>query len=46
MFGMALLIIIGFFAAKWFGLPKIEVYPFGVPYLLFQSNSKKYKIEE
>lgn len=52
MFGMALLIILGFFAAKWFEDPKIEQYTFwssmliGVPYLLIKSNSKKYKIKE
>jgi hypothetical protein len=52
MFGMALLIIVGFLVAKWFESPKIEDYTFwssllfGVPYLLIKSNSKKYKIEE
>lgn len=51
MFGMALLIIIGFFTAKWFESPKIEDYTFwssiliGVPYLLIKANSKKYKIK-
>jgi hypothetical protein len=52
MFGMALLIIIGFLVAKWFKSPKIEDYTYwssiliGVPYLLIQANSKKYKIKE
>jgi hypothetical protein len=52
MFGMALLIVFGFFIAKWFESPKIEDYTFwssmliGVPYLLIQSNSKKYTIKE
>lgn len=49
MLGMAIIIIIGFFATKWFNNPKIENYAFGVsmvigiPYLLIKSNSKKYK---
>jgi hypothetical protein len=52
MFGVALLIIIGFFAAKWLESPKIEDHTFwssmliGVLYLLIQSNSKKYTIKE
>lgn len=52
MFGMALLIIIGFFVAKWLESPKIEGYTFwrsmliGIPYLLIKSNSKKYTIKE
>ena len=52
MFGMALLIILGFVIAKLIETPKIEHYSFwaalaiGIPYLLFKANSKKYKIEK
>src|SRR5690554_1929690 len=48
MFGMALIIIIGYFVAKWLNNPDIEnVAAFGsimvgLPYLLIKSNSKKY----
>ncbi len=50
MFGMALIIIVGFLVAKWIENPKIESYSFwtsliaGIPYLLIKSNSNKYKI--
>lgn len=49
MFGMALLILMGYLASKWFlnaSLQNIFFYialGIGVPYLLIQSNSKKYK---
>ncbi|MBU2937953.1 DUF3784 domain-containing protein [Lacinutrix sp. C3R15] len=49
MFGMALLIIIGYFASKWFHNANLEnIFLFisiltGIPYLLITSNSKKYK---
>ena len=52
MFGMAFIIITGFFTAKWMENPSIEMYAFwsamiiGIPYLLIQSNSKKYKIKK
>ena len=47
MFGMALIIIIGYFIAKLNGNPDIQNYAFwtsmivGIPYLLIESNSKK-----
>ncbi|HET7360501.1 MAG TPA: DUF3784 domain-containing protein, partial [Salinimicrobium sp.] len=49
MFGMALIIIIGYFLADWFKNPDIENITFygailiGLPYLLIKSNSSKYK---
>lgn len=49
MFAMAILIIIGYFASKWFensSLQNIFFYAalfIGIPYLLIKSNSKKYK---
>ena|SRR5690625_4815103 len=49
MFGMALLITIGYFATDWFKNPDIENIAFygailiGLPYLLLKSNSKKYR---
>ncbi|EMY81942.1 hypothetical protein pgond44_05360 [Psychroflexus gondwanensis ACAM 44] len=49
MFGMALLIIMGFLIAKGIENPEVEYYSFwtsmitGIPYLLIKSNSKKYK---
>jgi len=49
MFGMALIIIVGFFIAKLTENPNIQYYAFGIsmiigiPYLLIQSNSKKHK---
>ncbi len=52
MFGMALIIIIGYFVANWFENPNIQNYVFwtaiaiGIPYLLIKSNSKEYKIEK
>lgn len=52
MFGMAIIMIIGYFAAKWFSHPEIETLSFytalliGIPYLLIKSNSKKYKIDK
>lgn len=50
MFGMALLIIAGYFFAKNFKNPTIENIAFfgailiGVPYLLIRSNARKYKL--
>ena len=50
LFGMALIIVIGYFVAKKFENSSIENIAFfaaiiiGVPYLLIASNSKKYKI--
>ena len=50
MFGMALIIITGYFFAKKLKNPNIENIAFfgailiGVPYLLIKSNSKKYKL--
>lgn len=50
MFGMALLIIIGYFVSKQYDNPNLESYflfaslGIGIPYLLILSNSKKYKI--
>jgi hypothetical protein len=50
MFGMALIIITGYFFAKKFENPNIENITFfgailiGLPYLLIKSNSKKYKL--
>ena len=49
MFGMALIIIIGYFIAKLTENPDIQNYAFwtsmiiGIPYLLIESNSKKHK---
>jgi|SRR5690625_528320 len=49
MFGMGLIIILGYFAAEWFKNSDIEnialygVILIGLPYLLIKSNSKKYK---
>ena len=48
-FGMALIIISGYLIAKWTDNSNIQNYAFwtsmiiGIPYLLFESNSKKYK---
>ncbi|WP_040280574.1 DUF3784 domain-containing protein [Psychroserpens damuponensis] len=52
MFGMAILMIIGYAISYWLELPKIEIYLFfgaiviGIPYLLIVSNSSKYKIDK
>ena len=49
MFGMALIIISGYLIAKFTDTPNIQNYAFwasmiiGIPYLLIESNSKKYK---
>ena len=49
MFGMALIIILGYLIAKLTENPNIQNYAFwtsmivGIPYLLIESNSKKYK---
>lgn len=50
MFGMALIIFVGYFAANWFenrDLKNIAFYAsllVGIPYLLIKTNSNKYKI--
>lgn len=50
MFGMALIVIIGYFLADWLQNPDIENFAIygaliiGIPYLLAKSNSKKFKI--
>lgn len=50
MFGMALIIIIGYFVAKWLENTQIEIISMflailiGIPYLLINSNSDKSKI--
>lgn len=52
MFGMALIIIVGVLIAKWLENLDIEFYALllamiiGISYLLFKSNSKKYKINK
>ena len=52
MFGMALIITAGYFIAKLTDNPDIKNYAFwtsmivGIPYLLIESNSKKYKKNE
>ena len=52
MFGMALIIIVGYFLTKLTENPNIQNYAFwtsmiiGIPYLLIKSNSKKYKIKK
>lgn len=51
-FGMAFIMIIGYFVATWFENSEIETIAFygalivGIPYLLIRSNSKKYKIDK
>ena len=50
MFGMAFVIIFGYFASRHFENENIEIATFvaatviGIPYLLIESNSKKYKL--
>ena len=50
MFGMAAIVLIGFFLSKWLNNSDLETYFFfgallvGVPYLLIKSNSKDFKI--
>ena len=52
MFGMALIIIVGYFITVLTEKPNIQNYAFwtsmiiGIPYLLIKSNSKKYKIRK
>ena len=52
MFGMAFVMIVGHFIAKWADNPQIEIISMfgaiitGLPYLLIKTNSKKYKIEK
>ena len=49
MFGMAFMIFIGYGLAYYFQMPSLEHYFFfgallvGIPYILINSNSKKYK---
>ncbi|MCL5246600.1 DUF3784 domain-containing protein [Cellulophaga sp. 20_2_10] len=49
MLGMAVLLVIGYFAAKLLDNPQIETYVMfgaliiGIPYILIKSNSGKYK---
>lgn len=52
MFGMAFIMILGYFISKWLENPKIEMFTLfgailmGLPYLLIVSNSNKYKINK
>lgn len=52
MFGMSLIMILGYLISKWIENPKIETYVLfgaliiGLPYLLIVSNSGKYKIKK
>ena len=52
MFGMALIIIVGYFIANLTESPIIQDYAFwasmaiGIPYLLIKSNSKKFKLKK
>jgi hypothetical protein len=52
MFGMALIIIVGYFIANFTESPNIQDYAFwasmaiGIPYLLIKSNSKKFKLKK
>nr|WP_321221126.1 DUF3784 domain-containing protein [uncultured Psychroserpens sp.] len=52
MFGMALILLLGYAISLWLDQPKIEVYALiiaiaiGLPYLLIRSNSSKYKINK
>ncbi len=52
MFGMALILIIGYFVSKGSDNPNMKSYflyaaiGIGIPYLLILSNSKKYKISK
>nr|WP_321247532.1 DUF3784 domain-containing protein [uncultured Psychroserpens sp.] len=50
MFGMAIILLLGYGLSKWLETPNLEIYSFifalviGLPYLLIVSNSNKYKI--
>lgn len=52
MFGMSLIMILGYFISKWIENPKIQMYALlgailiGLPYLLIVSNSDTYKIKK
>jgi hypothetical protein len=52
MFGMALIIIVGYFIANLAESPNIQDYAFwtsmaiGIPYLLIKSNSNKFKLKK
>jgi hypothetical protein len=51
LFGMALVVLIGFFASLWLTKPTLQEYALliaigiGVPYLIVRANSKKYRID-
>jgi len=52
MFGMAIIMLLGYGLAKSFDNPRIEMYAFwtaiiiGIPYLLIVANLNKYKIKK
>lgn len=52
MFGMAVIMILGYLLSKYLDNSDLEKYSFfgalliGIPYLLFVSNSKKYRIKK
>ncbi|MBR9845061.1 MAG: DUF3784 domain-containing protein [Algicola sp.] len=52
MFGMALIMMLGYVMSLWLDNPKIETFAvfgaiaIGLPYLLIVSNSSKYKIKK
>ena len=52
MFGMALIMMLGYVMSLWFDNPKMETFAvfgaiaIGLPYLLIVSNSSKYKIKK
>jgi uncharacterized membrane protein len=52
MFGMALIMLLGYVLSKWLDKPNLEIYTLfiaiilGLPYLLIVSNSSKYKIDK
>ncbi len=51
-FGMAIIVLAGYFAAEWFSnstFKDVGLYGailIGIPYLLYRSNSSKYKIDK
>ena len=51
MLGMALILILGHFIAKWLDYPQVGTYAMfgaliiGIPYILIKSNSGKYKMD-
>jgi len=52
MFGMAFIMIMGYFIARWMEDPQIEMVSMfgaiivGLPYLLIKTNTDKYKIKK